>query len=179
MEKSVYHFRQIKVFIISLLFSLTTIVHGANDTGRHRPRVEAVEISGIEIGFSITRPPEKAEMNALVSRMLRSVTAGRLILRLLKKSFEKYGSTNDQKIILEVFNLIQHILMHHILDINKELKERVMALQLLKEFNLTSDNLNLLRIMSKNTQEHRKLRRIAKRIIKHHSKSSRRENTLT
>ena len=118
-------------------------------------------------------------MNGLVARMLRSATVGRLFLRSVRKAFEKHGSIDTQNIYLTVLDFIQTTLMHVALDINTELKQRVMALQLLKELDLTSTNINLLNTISESKQEHRKLRRLAKRIVKkNHSKPSRCANTF-
>ena len=179
------NFKQIKTFIISLVLFFTIVVYGTPNGRQHHSRLTIngvevdIEIFNIDIGFSATRPPDAGKIHALVERMLKSAIAGRLILRTIRRSFQRYGAANDQNVSLEAFNLMQVVLMNLALDLNEEQKKRAMALQFLKEFDLSLENINLLNAMSENKQEHRKLRRLAKRLIKLHSKSSRCERALS
>ena len=99
------------------------------------------------------------------SRIKRAIFSTALTVAL--SAAKKYMALHNQ---LGVFNQFQQPYINIVRDTRAELPDRLLALKVLKEFDLHQENLSILNNMAKNQQEPKRLRRLAKRIVSQQKK---------
>lgn len=92
------------------------------------------------------------------------------ILRWVIKTIRSQATHNNQTSLLESLNQLQQQLIQIAINTEKEQHDRLLALKLLKEFELSPENLNLISRMTEDRKEPRKLRRWTKKIVSQQQK---------